>query len=79
MQTSDSGATSKPSSKGKNARFVDEQGEEQGTGYSHERWGLSVLVFHYGFGIFANIWLQQGLCRLHLRKLDSTLFLHQLY
>jgi hypothetical protein len=38
MQTSDSGATSKPSSKGKNARFADESGEEQGTGYSHERW-----------------------------------------
>jgi len=38
MQTSDSGTgfESKPSSKGKNARFVDES-EEQGTGTSHER------------------------------------------
>ena len=79
MQTSDSGATSKPSSKGKNARFADEQGEEQGTGYSHERWVLAGLDFITGVGISANIWLQQGLCRLHLRKLDSTLFLHQLY
>ena len=49
MQTSDSGATSKPSSKGKNARFADEQGEEQGTGYSHERWVLSISLPRLGY------------------------------
>ncbi|KAJ5758013.1 uncharacterized protein N7511_006707 [Penicillium nucicola] len=51
MQTSDSGATSKPSSKGKNARFADEQDEEQGTGYSHERafadYIFGSLILHF--------------------------------
>jgi oligosaccharyltransferase complex subunit epsilon len=39
MQTSDSGSgsSSKPSSKGKNARFADEDKEEQSSGTSHER------------------------------------------
>jgi len=39
MQTSDDSkpSSSKPSSKGKNARFADEDDEEQVTSYSHER------------------------------------------
>ncbi|KGO44645.1 Defender against death DAD protein [Penicillium expansum] len=52
MQTSDSGtgSGSKPSSKGKNARFADES-EEQGTGTSHERafadYIFGSLILHF--------------------------------
>lgn len=50
MQTSDSGsASSKPSSKGKNARFADEQDEEEGI--SHERafadYIFGSLILHF--------------------------------
>ncbi|CAI7575686.1 unnamed protein product [Penicillium bialowiezense] len=49
MQTSDSGAVSKPSSKGKNARFADET--EEGTGTSHERafadYIFGSLILHF--------------------------------
>ncbi|KAJ5788518.1 hypothetical protein N7457_003508 [Penicillium paradoxum] len=53
MQTSDSGSSgSKPSSKGKNARFADDNDtEEQGTGYSHERafadYIFGSLILHF--------------------------------
>ncbi|KAJ5860995.1 uncharacterized protein N7529_008305 [Penicillium soppii] len=52
MQTSDSGTGfgSKPSSKGKNARFADDN-EEQGTGISHERafadYIFGSLILHF--------------------------------
>lgn len=42
MQTSAGGSGSKPSSKGKNARFADES--EEGTGYSHERWVCFIRI-----------------------------------
>ncbi|CAG8104666.1 unnamed protein product [Penicillium olsonii] len=49
MQTSDSGVGSKPSSKGKNARFADES--EEGTGTSHERafadYIFGSLILHF--------------------------------
>ncbi|KAJ5455458.1 hypothetical protein N7475_010579 [Penicillium sp. IBT 31633x] len=53
MQTSDSGtgSGSKPSSKGKNARFADDESEQQGTGYSHERafadYIFGSLILHF--------------------------------
>ncbi|KAJ5157187.1 Defender against death DAD protein, partial [Penicillium canariense] len=53
MQTSDggSGSVSKPSSKGKNARFADEDNEAQGTSTSHERafadYIFGSLILHF--------------------------------
>ncbi|KAJ5477415.1 hypothetical protein N7539_007559 [Penicillium diatomitis] len=53
MQTSDSGSTlsSKPSSKGKNARFANEDNEGQGSGISHERafadYIFGSLILHF--------------------------------
>ncbi|KAJ5543354.1 hypothetical protein N7535_005782 [Penicillium sp. DV-2018c] len=53
MQTSDpnTGSGSKPSSKGKNARFVDEEGEVQGEKTSHERafadYIFGSLILHF--------------------------------
>ncbi|OQD75164.1 hypothetical protein PENDEC_c008G02615 [Penicillium decumbens] len=53
MQTSDDSkpSTSKPSSKGKNARFADEDDEEQVTSYSHERafadYIFGSLILHF--------------------------------
>ncbi|KAJ5678828.1 hypothetical protein N7462_007072 [Penicillium macrosclerotiorum] len=53
MQTSDSGSgsLSKPSSKGKNARFADEEKEEEVTGISHERafadYIFGSLILHF--------------------------------
>ncbi|KAJ5678268.1 uncharacterized protein N7477_003901 [Penicillium maclennaniae] len=53
MQTSDDSRapTSKPSSKGKNARFADEDGEEEATGISHERafadYVFGSLILHF--------------------------------
>ncbi|KAF3394627.1 Dolichyl-diphosphooligosaccharide--protein glycosyltransferase subunit DAD1 [Penicillium rolfsii] len=53
MQTSDSGArsSSKPSSKGKNARFADEDKKEESSGTSHERafadYIFGSLILHF--------------------------------